>query len=271
MATLVAAGAIACPSSAVATVTHAGGYTYVKRSESIGNGNATATARCPGDTHVLAGGDLNPGTEEGDFLIRRQEFIDDGDPDSKPDDGYSNTQANHTDGSSVIWAQAVCGKRMPKYRHDKVKLGPTSQTNVAPHCKNGETAISSAAAPSQGVVINFAINSSFPTGTEDYTLFLEHQTTGNRNVETTAACLRANVQMAITEGAAGPDARSELTATCPTGTFVISGGQANGGFYHEAAQVTADQRAPREFRAGVDNFTDDPFAWSTRALCMKAQ
>jgi hypothetical protein len=273
----IAVATLAFAPAAGAKVQNAGGISYASKKISVPAAQTPAgafrryVAKCPKGTRVIGGGERNDSAF--DQVRMAQSYpVDDGDPNSAPDDGWGVLLQNVADVKHTGKAYAVCAAVKPTYISAGFMIAASSQDDNEVDCPAGRHI---AAGGTRGHKLLFQ-NSLFPFP-ETVGFYMDNFDSAPHPVTGTAICLKSPTQVLATDQATldGPE-RKRLKLTCPAGKHVLSGGQDNSAafdFYAQSSFPSAQGGgAPDDFwnltleLLGAGSRTARGYAVCTRAL-----
>ena len=269
---LVFLGVSTAPASA--SVTEAGGFSYVQKKYKPGRGTTTLSAACPAGMHVYGGGHYN---DQGfGKIVPSHSFPYDGrDQKREPDDGWK-AQMKVLEKDSKVWIHAVCDEKKPSYsttRGAPRSSSPGGQALYTWYCDPTDGAVVSGGSRGHQSVVataNWPFDAG-PTG-DGWNFNVENRGSKLRKFHLVAICTSRSMSYTAGGGSAGPGSQSSATASCPVSSTVLAGGVQHGGTFEKATLVSsrpASVATPGGLWQGwVDNSDANPLAFTTWASCV---
>ncbi len=267
---LAAVGAAALPPPARAgqDVETIGGITYAESTRILIEARYYAReARCLGSKSVVSGGFFASGLfltsgPFGSVVVRHSYPIDDGDRDSRPDDGWR-AEFDLLE-EATITVGAVCVDRRVGYEKRRLTVPSDTQRRGLVPCPVGKSAVAGGLGGSRHVVMN----SSFPSPTTAVN-WVDNITGRTRAARAFATCVGFDVVYQTQAAAVDPAEQQVAGAICPGGQYTVGGGVVSGGGLGESAingTSFRDNVSPR-WVSWVDNLTPSSESMASYAAC----
>jgi hypothetical protein len=260
---LATAVALASAAPAGASVTHAGGITYVEKSHTDQpHGDKRFHANCPDGTHVLGGGAYHQSSFGGGG-IQHSYPIDGNDADRKPDDGWevgAFLGLDHED-----WTvYATCAKRHVTYVTKSYKADPNSLTQRTVPCPGSQHIVGG------GEKSSFKIgqNSAYPISGR-WVIYEDSFESKKIPFKGYAICAGFNTTIEEGNQSVPSGQYGGLGQGCPVDRFVAAGGTANSGGHAQASVKFSYPDTPGLWSSATSNFSGGPMNVAVDAVCVK--
>ena len=268
MAALV--GLVLCAAPAQARGPDEGPFEYVSKGfEAVQGEEVRVTARCPGKTHVLSGGQTN------DAPIFNSEAlssypVDDGDRDAKPDDGWRAELYAYTSLSGEV--RAVCTGERVTYAKAAFKAAPATRSSFGAVCPDVKDATAFGIKVPRGVQPDTA----FPTGFSG-SGSVDNVYAEKLKVKTITPCVGFETASSVDGVNVAPGNRGSVSNTCTADDYVIGGGVDTSAAYGESILVSTypneSTGPPDSWNAVVDmsSFASGSRSALVHVVCVPAE